>query len=63
MREIFVVDSFYFQGLKTPLIFRIMMHARLRHYNCVLFDLCFQVLLALLVLSKISPIKESGEEN
>lgn len=51
MRELFVIDSFHFQGAKTPLILRVM-HARLRHHNCVLFDLCYQVLITLLILSK-----------
>lgn len=51
LRELFVIDSYHFQGPKTPIILRLL-HARLRSQNCVLFDLCFQTLIALLVLSK-----------
>ena len=50
MRELFVIDAFHFQGLKTPLIIR-MMHARLRQQNCLLLDMCFQTLITLLTVS------------
>ena len=52
MREIFVIDSIHYQGNLSPVIIRIQ-HARLRHVNCVIFELVFQTVLTLLVLSII----------
>jgi len=40
MRELFVIDNYYYKGEKTPLIMRIL-HARLRQPGCNLFDSCF----------------------
>lgn len=50
MRELFIIDSFHYKGLQTPLIITIL-HARLRQHNCQLFNMCFQTLITLLTLS------------
>ena len=50
LREIFDVDRFHYKDHQTPLIIR-MTHARLWPACSQLFDMCFNVLIALLVLS------------
>ena len=56
MREHFVIDGNFYEGKAAPVIIRIM-HARLRQANCLLFDLCYQTLMALLTTasSQIQP--------
>lgn len=58
----FVIDPVYYQGNKAPLIIRLM-HARLRHQNCVLFDTAYQTLIALLLLSKLQTVEPASVES
>ena len=59
MREIYDFDKEYLTGAKAPLIIR-MPHARMRPNNSMCFEALFQVLICLIVNSKLKNFETSS---
>ena len=59
MREIYDFDKEYLTGAKAPLIVR-MPHARMRPNNSMCFEALFQVLICLIVNSKLKNFETSS---